>query len=114
MASCPVKGFWTPPADGGLRQAARSLSCRAAQLSPGDGDGVRTPKQCSDFFEAGGASTVRIKSDSPAARRNARLRGSMRDAEAVEREWSDVLRTVRSGLLAVPSAARRREGRSLQ
>ena len=37
------------------------------------------------------------------ALRNARQRGSLVDAEAVEREWSDILRTVRSGILAIPS-----------
>ena len=34
---------------------------------------------------------------------NARQRGSLVDAEAVEREWSDILRAVRAGMLAVPS-----------
>src|SRR5215204_927230 len=33
----------------------------------------------------------------------ARQRGELLDAKAVEAEWTDVLRTVRSGLLAVPS-----------
>ena len=33
----------------------------------------------------------------------ARQRGALLDADAVEREWSDVLRGVRAGLLAVPS-----------
>ena len=31
----------------------------------------------------------------------AKARGSLLDAEAVEREWSDVLGTVRAGMLAV-------------
>ena len=35
----------------------------------------------------------------------AQARGSLLDAEAVEREWSDVLGTVRAGMLAVPSRA---------
>ena len=35
--------------------------------------------------------------------KNARQRGALIDAEAVEREWSDVLRQVRAGMLAVPS-----------
>ena len=35
----------------------------------------------------------------------AQARGSLLDAEAVEREWSDVLGTVRTGMLAVPSRA---------
>jgi terminase small subunit / prophage DNA-packing protein len=34
---------------------------------------------------------------------NARQRGGLVDAEAVQREWSDVLRTVRAGMMAVPS-----------
>ena len=29
--------------------------------------------------------------------------GSLFDAEAVEREWSDIVRSVRSGLMALPS-----------
>jgi phage terminase Nu1 subunit (DNA packaging protein) len=37
------------------------------------------------------------------ALKNARLRGSLLEAAAVEREWSDILRTVRSGMLALPS-----------
>jgi phage terminase Nu1 subunit (DNA packaging protein) len=39
----------------------------------------------------------------------AQARGSLLDAEAVEREWSDVLGAVRAGMLAVPS----REGTRL-
>jgi len=35
----------------------------------------------------------------------AQARGSLLDAEAVEREWSDVLGMVRAGMLAVPSRA---------
>ena len=35
--------------------------------------------------------------------KNARLRGSLVDAEAVEREWGAVLTAVRSGCLAIPS-----------
>ncbi len=38
-------------------------------------------------------------------RKNAEARGELRDAEDVRREWSDVLRTVRAGMLAVPSRA---------
>ncbi len=38
-----------------------------------------------------------------AALKNAALRGSMVAAADVEREWSDVLRTVRVSMLAVPS-----------
>ena len=37
------------------------------------------------------------------ALRVAKQRGELLDAKAVEAEWTDVLRTVRSGLLAVPS-----------
>jgi phage terminase Nu1 subunit (DNA packaging protein) len=37
------------------------------------------------------------------ALKNATLRGSMLDAGAVEREWGDVLRGLRAGMLAVPS-----------
>jgi phage terminase Nu1 subunit (DNA packaging protein) len=33
----------------------------------------------------------------------AKQRGSLLDADAVEAEWSGVLRTVRAGMLAVPS-----------
>ena len=35
--------------------------------------------------------------------KNARLRGALRDADTVEREWTKVLRGVRAGMLAVPS-----------
>jgi phage terminase Nu1 subunit (DNA packaging protein) len=37
------------------------------------------------------------------ALKNAKLRGAVLDATAVEREWSDILRGVRAGVLAVPS-----------
>jgi phage terminase Nu1 subunit (DNA packaging protein) len=37
------------------------------------------------------------------ALKNARLRGALLDAGAVEAEWSGVLRTVRAGMLTVPS-----------
>jgi phage terminase Nu1 subunit (DNA packaging protein) len=37
------------------------------------------------------------------ALRVARQRGELLDAGEVEREWSDILRTVRSGVLAVPA-----------
>jgi phage terminase Nu1 subunit (DNA packaging protein) len=33
----------------------------------------------------------------------AKMRGELVEAVAVQAEWSDVLRTVRAGLLAVPS-----------
>ena len=33
----------------------------------------------------------------------ARQRGALLDSEVAEREWADVLRTVRAGMLAVPS-----------
>jgi phage terminase Nu1 subunit (DNA packaging protein) len=39
------------------------------------------------------------------ALKNAASRGKLLDADAVEREWSSVLRTVRAGMLAVPSRA---------
>jgi phage terminase Nu1 subunit (DNA packaging protein) len=38
----------------------------------------------------------------------ARLRGSLLDAEAVQNEWSAILRTVRAGMLAVPSLVAQR------
>ena len=37
-----------------------------------------------------------------------RERGGILDADAVEREWSGVLRTVRAGMLAVPSRVAQR------
>jgi len=40
--------------------------------------------------------------------KNAALRGDLVEAGAVEREWSGVLRTVRAGMLAVPSRAAQR------
>ena len=39
------------------------------------------------------------------ALKNAQMRGELRDAGAVRAEWSDMLRTVRAGMLAVPSRA---------
>ena len=38
--------------------------------------------------------------------KNARQRGALLDAEAVEREWTAVLAAVRAGMLAVPSPVR--------
>jgi terminase small subunit / prophage DNA-packing protein len=38
----------------------------------------------------------------------AKLRGSLVDAAEVEAEWSGVLRTVRAGMLAVPSRVSQR------
>jgi hypothetical protein len=38
----------------------------------------------------------------------ARQRGSLLDAGAVEAEWSGILRTVRAGMLAVPSRVAQR------
>ena len=38
----------------------------------------------------------------------ARQRGALLEADAVEREWADVLRTVRAGMLAVPSRVAQR------
>jgi len=43
-----------------------------------------------------------------AALKNAVIRGTMVAAADVEREWSDVLRTVRAGMLAVPSRVQQR------
>ena len=40
--------------------------------------------------------------------KNARQRGSLLEAEAVEREWGDILRTVRAGMLALPSRVAQR------
>ena len=40
--------------------------------------------------------------------KNARARGALLDAEAVAAEWSAILRTVRAGLLAVPSRVQQR------
>ena len=40
--------------------------------------------------------------------KNARQRGSLLEGEAVEREWADVLRGVRAGMLAVPSRVAQR------
>ena len=38
----------------------------------------------------------------------ARQRGSLIECEAVEREWADILRQVRAGMLAVPSRVAQR------
>lgn len=40
--------------------------------------------------------------------KNTALRGAMLDAGAVEREWSDILRSVRAAMLAVPPRAAQR------
>ena len=39
------------------------------------------------------------------ALKNGAMRGELLDAKAVEREWSETLRGVRAGMLAVPSRA---------
>jgi len=43
-----------------------------------------------------------VPPDELAEQKLARQRGSLLEAEAVEREWSSILRTVRAGMLAVP------------
>lgn len=43
-----------------------------------------------------------------AAAKNAVIRGTMVAAAEVERTWSDILRTVRAGVLAVPSRVQQR------
>ena len=48
------------------------------------------------------ARLARLQADSVELK-NARARGSLLDAEAVEREWSAILASVRAGMLAVPS-----------
>ena len=40
--------------------------------------------------------------------KNARLRGALLDGEAVEKTWADILRTVRAGMLSVPSRVAQR------
>ncbi|MEX6507449.1 terminase small subunit [Jiella sp. M17.18] len=40
--------------------------------------------------------------------KNAALRGDLVEAEAVAREWADILRRVRAGIMAVPSRVRSR------
>lgn len=45
-----------------------------------------------------------------AALKNATLRGTMLPAAAVELEWAEILRTVRAGMLAVPSRVQQRAG----
>lgn len=42
------------------------------------------------------------------ALKNARLRGALLDAGAVEAEWSSILRSVRAGMSAVPSRCQQR------
>jgi phage terminase Nu1 subunit (DNA packaging protein) len=44
------------------------------------------------------------------AMKNAAMRREMLSADEVEREWSDICRKIRSGLLALPSRIRQRAG----
>jgi phage terminase Nu1 subunit (DNA packaging protein) len=71
-------------------------------------------RYCDDLRRRGGGVAVASSAAAERARlakeqadaialKNARLRGSLLDSEAVEREWSDILRLVRSGVLAAPS-----------
>jgi phage terminase Nu1 subunit (DNA packaging protein) len=71
-------------------------------------------RYCDDLRQRGGGVAVAASAAAERGRlakeqadalalKNARLRGSLLDAEAVEREWTDVLRNVRSGMLAVSS-----------
>jgi terminase small subunit / prophage DNA-packing protein len=58
-------------------------------------------------LEAMRAERIRIAKEQADALglKNAAARGEMRDANDVRREWSDILRAVRAGMLAVPSRA---------
>jgi|SRR3954447_19183076 phage terminase Nu1 subunit (DNA packaging protein) len=71
-------------------------------------------RYCDDLRQRGGGVAVAASAAAERGRlakeqadalalKNARLRGSMLDAEAVEREWSSILSMVRSGVLAAPS-----------
>jgi phage terminase Nu1 subunit (DNA packaging protein) len=71
-------------------------------------------RYCNDLRERGGGVAVQASAAAERGRlakeqadalalKNARLRASLLDAEAVEREWADILRMVRSGVLATPS-----------
>lgn len=53
------------------------------------------------------ARLIREQADA-AAMKNEEARGRLLDAGTVEREWSGVLRTVRAGMLAVPSRVQQR------
>ena len=46
--------------------------------------------------------------------RNARQRGSLVDAEAVEREWEGVCRTIRAGIMRIPRRIGDRAGVSAE
>lgn len=58
-----------------------------------------------DSLEAMRAERIRIARAQADAleSKNAELSGKTFTAEAIEREWTDILRTVRAGMLAVPS-----------
>jgi phage terminase Nu1 subunit (DNA packaging protein) len=70
-----------------------------------------TAEKAEVYFEPAPETHARLgenaaKAQAGLAELKARRRGgSLLDAEAVEREWSDVLGTVRAGMLAVPSRA---------
>jgi phage terminase Nu1 subunit (DNA packaging protein) len=76
-------------------------------------------RYCDDLRQRGGGVAVQASAAAERGRlakeqadalalKNARLRGSLLDAEAVEREWSSILSMVRSGVLAAPSRIRSR------
>ena len=71
-------------------------------------------RYCDDLRQRGGGVAVAASAAAERGRlakeqadaialKNARLRGSLVDAEAVQREWGAVLTAVRSGCLAIPS-----------
>ena len=71
-------------------------------------------RYCDDLRQRGGGEAVRTTTTVERGRlakeqadsfalKNARLRGSLVEREAVEREWSAILTLVRSRVLAVPS-----------
>ena len=67
-------------------------------------------RYCDDLKQRGGGVAVQASAAAERGRladglvlKNARLRGSLVDAEAVEREWCSILTAVRSGCLAIPS-----------
>ena len=77
-----------------LKASRRALLRRSS--AAGEGQGRARLRQLSEAVS-------RRSRRTPSRCENARQRGSLVDAEAVEREWSDILRTVRSGILAIPS-----------
>ncbi len=90
-----------------LRTFWRASECRRKNAGALNGDGG-IDDTGHGSYSAERARWVAEKALLAELQRLERERGSLLEAEAVEHEWSDVLRTVRAGMLAVPSRVAQR------